>query len=139
MEGIRKETRVVLEYALQTHKTIDIQMDLNAPVIIIPEEYVFPSVSQKLTAKLYCSVTTHSCPHLIVDAGHIAVESKLADKNEILSVQRKRQQTYSEEDYQNLESLMYDTFLLRLEAAQVIYINTTLGHAILIVAVVCDR
>ena len=39
MEGIRKETRAGLEYALQTHKTIDVQMDLNAPIIIVPEEY----------------------------------------------------------------------------------------------------
>lgn len=38
-EGLRKETRAGLEFALQTHKTIDIHMDMNAPVIIIPEEY----------------------------------------------------------------------------------------------------
>jgi vacuolar protein sorting-associated protein 13A/C len=38
LEGLRRETRAGLEYALQNHKTIDIQMDLNAPVIIIPEE-----------------------------------------------------------------------------------------------------
>jgi vacuolar protein sorting-associated protein 13A/C len=43
LEGLRRETRAGLEYALQTHKTIDIQMDLNAPVIIIPAECVtFP-------------------------------------------------------------------------------------------------
>lgn len=45
LEGLRKETRAGLEYALQTHKTIDIHMDLNAPIIIIPEEYVHPSIS----------------------------------------------------------------------------------------------
>jgi vacuolar protein sorting-associated protein 13A/C len=38
LEGLRRETRAGLEYALQTHKTVDIQMDLNAPVIIVPEE-----------------------------------------------------------------------------------------------------
>jgi len=38
LEGLRKETRAGLEYALQTHKTFDIQMDMKAPVIIIPEE-----------------------------------------------------------------------------------------------------
>ncbi|KAK2461917.1 hypothetical protein APHAL10511_006380 [Amanita phalloides] len=101
LEGIRKETRAVLEYSLQAHKTIDVQMDLNAPLIIIPED-----------------VTTYSCKHLIIDAGHIAVESKLADKNEIRAIEQKRQQVYSEDDYKNLESLMYDRFMLRLEAAQ---------------------
>lgn len=38
LEGLRKETRAGLEYALQTHKTIDIRVDMNAPIIIIPEE-----------------------------------------------------------------------------------------------------
>jgi vacuolar protein sorting-associated protein 13A/C len=40
LEGIRRDTRAGLEYALQTHKTVDVQMDLNAPIIIIPEECV---------------------------------------------------------------------------------------------------
>ena len=39
LESLQKETRIGLEYALQTHKTIDVQMDLNAPIIIVPEEY----------------------------------------------------------------------------------------------------
>lgn len=39
LEGLRKETRAGLEHALQTHKTIDLQVDVDAPVIIIPEEY----------------------------------------------------------------------------------------------------
>ena len=38
LEGLQRETRAGLEYALQTHKTVDIHMDLNAPIIIIPEE-----------------------------------------------------------------------------------------------------
>jgi vacuolar protein sorting-associated protein 13A/C len=41
LEGLRKETRAGLEFALQTHKTVDVHMDMNAPVIIIPEEYAF--------------------------------------------------------------------------------------------------
>ncbi|KAG8683870.1 hypothetical protein FRC09_015757, partial [Ceratobasidium sp. 395] len=38
LEGLRKETRAGLEYALQKHKTIDVKMDLQAPIIIIPED-----------------------------------------------------------------------------------------------------
>ncbi|KAJ1311503.1 hypothetical protein OPQ81_009990 [Rhizoctonia solani] len=34
LEGLRKETRASLEYALQQHKTIDVKMDLQAPIII---------------------------------------------------------------------------------------------------------
>lgn len=118
LEGLRKETRAGLEYALQTHKTIDIQMDLNAPVIIIPEEYVHLTTYTRLLLTFY-SITTNSCIHLIIDAGHIAVESDLVDKEAIRTVQMKRSQQYSEDDYRQLESLMYDKMFLRLEDAQV--------------------
>ncbi|KAJ3515399.1 hypothetical protein NLJ89_g1777 [Agrocybe chaxingu] len=101
LEGLRRETRAGLEYALQTHKTIDIQMDMNAPIIIIPED-----------------VTTNHCKHLIVDAGHIAIESDLVSKEAIRTIHQKRNQKYTEEDYRNLESLMYDKMSLRLEDAQ---------------------
>ncbi|KAF8898743.1 hypothetical protein BD779DRAFT_1795358 [Infundibulicybe gibba] len=103
LEGLRKETRAGLEFALQNHKTIDIQMDMNAPIIIIPED---PS--------------THDCKHLIIDAGHIEIKSELADKEAIRAIHLKRNQQYSDEDYRQLESLMYDKVLLRLEAAQFI-------------------
>jgi vacuolar protein sorting-associated protein 13A/C len=38
LDGIRKETRAGLEYALEQHKTIDLRVDMNAPIIIIPME-----------------------------------------------------------------------------------------------------
>ncbi|EIW86715.1 vacuolar protein sorting-associated protein 13 [Coniophora puteana RWD-64-598 SS2] len=101
LEGLRKETRAGLEYALQKHKTVDLQVDLNAPIIIIPE-----------------NITTNVCQHLVIDAGHISVESKLVDKEAIRAIQAKRNQQYGEEDYKRLESLMYDKMILRLEAAQ---------------------
>ncbi|KAF7306925.1 hypothetical protein MIND_00485000 [Mycena indigotica] len=106
LEGLRKETRAGLEYALQTHKTIDIQMDLKAPVIIVPE-----------------NITTHQCKHLIIDAGHIAIESNLADPQAIRDIHLKRNKQYSDEDYKHLESLCYDRFSLRLEAAQFVLGN----------------
>lgn len=36
LDGIRKETRAGLEYALDNHKTVDVKVDMNAPIIIIP-------------------------------------------------------------------------------------------------------
>ncbi|KAF9459895.1 vacuolar protein sorting-associated protein 13 [Collybia nuda] len=106
LEGLRKETRAGLEFALQTHKTIDIHVDMNSPVIIIPED-----------------VTSNNCKHLIIDAGHISIESDLADKDAVRAIHLKRNQKYSDEDYKYLESLMYDKLLLRLEAAQFIVGN----------------
>ncbi|KAL0951191.1 hypothetical protein HGRIS_007919 [Hohenbuehelia grisea] len=100
-EGLRKETRAGLEYALQTHKTIDIQMDMNAPIIIVPED-----------------ITNPKCKHLLIDAGHIAIESELADKQAIQTIYKKRKKQYNDEDYKQLEELMYDKYSLKLEAAQ---------------------
>lgn len=65
------------------------------------------------------SVTTVNCRHLIIDAGHIAIESELADKDTIRAVHLKRSQKYSDEDYKRLEDLMYDKMSLRLKSAQV--------------------
>ncbi|KAF5314046.1 hypothetical protein D9611_006808 [Ephemerocybe angulata] len=101
LEGLRKETRAGLEYALQTHKTVDLHVDMNAPIIIIPED-----------------ITTKECSHLILDAGHISIESDLADKTAVHSIYQKRNQQYDEEDYRRLESLMYDKMSLKLQDAQ---------------------
>ena len=66
-------------------------------------------------------MTTNDCKHLIIDAGHIAIESNLVSKEAIRTIHQKRNQQYTEEDYKNLESLMYDRFYLRLQHAQVAF------------------
>lgn len=55
----------------------------------------------------------------MLDAGHIAVESKLADQDQLKEVQSKRGRQYSDEDFRQLEDLMYDKMSLRLESTQV--------------------
>ena len=57
---------------------------------------------------------------MIIDAGHISIESDLADKKAVQAIYQKRNQQYNEEDYQHLESLMYDKMSLKLQDAQVI-------------------
>lgn len=76
-------------------------MDLNAPIIIIPED-----------------ITTNKCKHLVIDAGHISIESELANKSAIKEIQAKRKQQYTDDDYKQLESMMYDRLSVRLESAQ---------------------
>lgn len=102
LEGLRKETRAGLEYALQQHKTIDVKMDLQAPIIIIPED-----------------VTAKQCQHVILDAGHISIESELVSKNTMKEIDAKKKKQYTEDDYTQLESLMYDRFSVKLHSAQV--------------------
>lgn len=54
----------------------------------------------------------------MLDAGHIAVESDLADKDKIQEVKSKRSEHFSDDDQKQLEDLMYDRFSLQLQAAQ---------------------
>ncbi|SPO25926.1 related to VPS13 - involved in regulating membrane traffic [Ustilago trichophora] len=106
IEGIRKETRAGLESALQNHKTIDMVVDVKAPIIIVPED-----------------VTTKKCQHMVLDAGRIAVRSVLADQNALDTVRSKQNRAYTEEDYRQLEDLMYDRFFVKLESAQLVMGN----------------
>lgn len=77
---------------------------------------VFDSEQTRLTRR--DSVTNPKCRHLLLDAGHIAIESDLADKDAIREIHLKRNQQYSDADYKRLESLMYDKVSFKLEDAQ---------------------
>ncbi|KAI2601996.1 vacuolar protein sorting-associated protein 13 [Hypoxylon sp. NC1633] len=103
VEGLRQQTRAGLEFALEEHKTINAKLDLQAPLIIIPQ-----------------SIRTEKSTCLILDAGHISVNSELVDKGTLKQIQDKHNQRFSEEDYKQLESLMYDRFLVRLTSTQVL-------------------
>ena len=64
------------------------------------------------------SITTYNSRVLIIDAGHIAIESELAERKTIQNILLKRQQDRSGEESQRLVDESYDKFSLRLEAAQ---------------------
>lgn len=106
LEGIRKETRAGLENALENHKTIDVALDVAAPIIIIPED-----------------VTLKKCQHIVLDAGHIGVRSVLAPQEALDTIRSKASKQYTDEDYRQLEDLMYDRFFVKLEAAQLVMGN----------------
>ncbi len=103
VEGIRQQTRAGLEFALEEHKTINAQLDIHAPLIIIPE-----------------SITAESTLCLILDAGHVSLNSELVDQETIKEINSKQKKQYTEEDYRQLEGLMYDKFLLKLDSTQVL-------------------
>ncbi|EGV63967.1 Vacuolar protein sorting-associated protein 13 [Yamadazyma tenuis] len=99
VEGLTSQTRIGLQYALEEHKTINVKLDLQAPLIILPLE-----------------PDNWKSPVAILDAGHISVVSKLVEKSKIEEFKAKT--TYSEEDWKQLNTLMYDTFILNLQDAQ---------------------
>ncbi|KAF2400738.1 vacuolar protein sorting-associated protein 13 [Trichodelitschia bisporula] len=103
VESIRQQTRAGLEFALEEHKTINAQIEIQAPLIIIPD-----------------SVTKKSTLCLIVDAGHASVSSELVDTETIRDIQSKQRQKLSEEDFRKLKGLMYDKFNLKLTSTQVL-------------------
>ena len=103
VEGLRQQTRAGLEYALEEHKTINAHLDLQAPLIIIPD-----------------SVTKTCRLCLIIDAGHAKLNSDLIDKATMREIQSKQKQKYTDEDFRRLENLMYDKFLLKLDSTQVL-------------------
>ncbi|KAL8833621.1 MAG: hypothetical protein Q9170_004169 [Blastenia crenularia] len=103
VEGIRQQTRAGLEFALEEHKTLNANLDIQAPLIIIPE-----------------SITSESTLCLVFDAGHVSLNSELVDKETMRDIQSKQKQKYSDQDFKQLEGLMYDKFLLKLDSTQVL-------------------
>ncbi|CAG9988581.1 unnamed protein product [Clonostachys byssicola] len=103
VEGLREQTRAGLEFALEEHRTINAELDLQAPLIILP-----------------VSITTPESTCLIVDAGHIHVNSELVDQGTLKEIQSKQRQSYNEEDFKKLESAMYDKFIVKLTSTQVL-------------------
>ena len=107
VEQVRQQTRAGLEFALEEHKTINAKLDLQAPLIIVPD-----------------SVTRKSDICLIVDAGHVGVSSELVDKDTLRDIQSKQRKQLSDKEFKQLESLMYDKFNLKLDSTQVLIGST---------------
>ena len=103
VEGIRQQTRAGLEFALEEHKTLNANLDVQAPLIIIPE-----------------SITKESALCLILDAGHVSLNSELVGKDTMRDIQSKQKRQYSDQDLRQLEGLMYDKFLLKLDSTQLL-------------------
>lgn len=62
---------------------------------------------------------------MIIDAGHINVDSQLADKEVVHSIKSKDITRYNQEDIHTLESLMYDKFNLQLSQTKVLIGDNT--------------
>lgn len=103
LEELRRETRAGLENALENHKTVDIALDVQSPIIVAPED-----------------LSSRDGAVMILDAGHLAVRSLLADPKTMEMIRAKHSKQYTDEDYRQLEELMYDRYFIKLEAAQLV-------------------
>ncbi|KAI9031000.1 hypothetical protein CLU79DRAFT_842748 [Phycomyces nitens] len=103
LEDIKNQTRASLAFALERHTTLDLRVDMDAPVIIIPEN---------------CSLK--NCRGIVVDAGHINIESNLAPPDAFNEMKAKKSAEYTTEDYVQLRSFMYDKFTIQLTQTKIL-------------------
>jgi vacuolar protein sorting-associated protein 13A/C len=97
------QTKIGLQYAFEEHKTMNCRMDLQAPLIILPID-----------------PTKWDSPVGILDAGHISIVSDLISEDKYKEIKNEKKDTYTEDDWNKLNTYMYDKYNLTLKDAQIL-------------------
>ncbi|KAJ1923434.1 Vacuolar protein sorting-associated protein 13, partial [Tieghemiomyces parasiticus] len=103
VEGIKQQTRAGLQFALEEHSTIDVQIDLDAPVFILPSSYTH--VNALVT---------------VLDSGHLRVRTRLVAPDRMAEWRAKEGHEISAAELDELKELMYDRFAIDLTAVQLV-------------------
>ncbi|RKP35136.1 hypothetical protein BJ085DRAFT_22499, partial [Dimargaris cristalligena] len=103
VEGFKQQTRAGLQFALEEHTTIDIQIDLDAPVIIIPTSFTDPR-----------ALVT------VLDSGRLKVRSNLVGHDRLNEWRAKEGKELTDSELDELKSLMYDRFAIDLTSLQLV-------------------
>lgn len=106
VEELREQTRLGLEYALEHHKTLNLQLDIKAPTIILPLD-----------------ASDSDSAALVLDVGSLGMASDLVPQNVLEEVKSKQALKYTKDDWKRLESLMYDRFTIKLKDTQILLGN----------------
>ncbi|CAR29401.1 ZYRO0G07810p [Zygosaccharomyces rouxii] len=103
VEGWTTQTRMGLESLLEEHKTANITLDLQAPLIILP-------------------LNPHSweTPCAVIDVGHIFLKSDLVPKERINKLKQLTPEEYAKIDESELNKLMFDRYQLYLQDTQML-------------------
>jgi vacuolar protein sorting-associated protein 13A/C len=102
-EGLKKQTRAGLTYALEVHKTMYTLIDIQAPLLIFPHNCTDPN-----------SLV------VVLDSGHLNMISDLISPETKAHIQSKQGQPLTEELIEELHSLMYNKFTLDLNSVQLV-------------------
>lgn len=102
IQDFTKQTKIGLQYAFEEHKTMNCQMDLQAPLIILP---IDPN--------------KWDTPVGILDAGHISIMSDLISQSKYEEIKNEQKDSYTEEDWKKLNTYMFDKYTLSLHDAQI--------------------
>jgi vacuolar protein sorting-associated protein 13A/C len=98
IQGVTAQTRAGLEFAIEEHKSLDIHIEIDAPIFFIPSK-----------------IDMEESPLLVLDVGHLCV------KSEMLSREAKKQNISNLQfaSIENLADFMYDKFWFELSAFRV--------------------
>ena len=103
VEGWTNQTRMGIESLLDEHKTIDLQLDLQAPLIIIPlDPYSWKT------------------PCCVIDAGHMSIVSELVSKAKIEEIKEMSPSAYDQIDGSEINRLMFDRFVVKSQNTQIL-------------------
>lgn len=103
VEGWTTYSRMGIETILEDHKTINLSLDLQAPLIILPlHDY------------------TWDTPCAIVDAGHISVSSDVIPKEKIKEIISMSPEDYDKLNPNDKNRLMFDRYKLELQDTQIL-------------------
>ncbi|CAD1784077.1 similar to Saccharomyces cerevisiae YLL040C VPS13 Protein of unknown function [Maudiozyma barnettii] len=103
VEGWTTQTRMGIESLLDEHKTVDLKLDLQAPLIIIP-----------------LNPFSWKTPCALIDAGHISIVSDLVSKEKISEIKEMSPSAYDKIDGSDINRLMFDRFTLRSQNTQIL-------------------
>lgn len=103
VEELREQTRLGLEYALEHHKTLNLQLDIKSPTFVIPLD---PS--------------NDDSPAAILCFGALSIVSELVPQHVLSEVKSRQALQYTQEDWRRLESLMYDRFAVTFRDTQIL-------------------
>ncbi|KAJ1680426.1 Vacuolar protein sorting-associated protein 13 [Spiromyces aspiralis] len=106
VRGLGNQTRAELEYVLEKHKTLNLQVDFDAPVIVVPQD-----------------ITDPRSPIVVLDMGHLNIVSDLVPSEELQRIRSRDGQDLSENEMAELEGLMYDQFTVELHSTQLLVGN----------------
>ncbi|KAJ3354390.1 hypothetical protein HDU91_005781, partial [Kappamyces sp. JEL0680] len=96
ISGVTAQSKAGLIFAIEEHKTLDLSIEADAPVFIIPEQYA-------------------QAPLLILDAGHMQVKSHIVN----LKPQNKSDET-EEYSFMQLAEDIYDKFTIDFTSAKIL-------------------
>ncbi|KAI8929325.1 hypothetical protein BC831DRAFT_410850 [Entophlyctis helioformis] len=98
IQGVTAQTRASLEFAIEEHHVFDLQVEVDAPIFLVPSNF-----------------TDEQAPILVIDAGHLQVES-----SPISAAVKEQLQEELNAQSANLEKFMYDTYVVKLSSVQIL-------------------